>query len=156
MIKIETKRCIVRCFLEKDIEAFMGYRNDEVWMQHQDFKGRSKEEYEKALLKESSLEEGMQLAIVIKTNQELIGDLYLKQCEDTFWMGYTINPAYARQGYTYEATRALIEWIIGQGSRKVYAGVLPENIASIQLLKKLGFHYTETDEYGDKIYQLEV
>lgn len=157
MIKIDTKRCVVRQFLEKDIDAFMIYRNNETWMEHQGFKGLSKSGYKDALLdKYTSLDEGMQLAIILKVNNELIGDIYLHKCEDAFWIGYTISPTHARQGYAYEVVMGTIEWIKDQGVTTIYAGVLAENIASVQLLKKIGFNYTETDEDGEDIYLLSI
>ncbi|BES64996.1 hypothetical protein SANA_14350 [Gottschalkiaceae bacterium SANA] len=156
MIRFETKRCLIRNFIEGDIEEFMDYRNDKNWMQYQGFTGLTREEYKEALLTEGSVDEGMQLAIVCKSNSKLLGDLYLKKCGDVFWIGYTISPLYARQGYAYETTLALLEWIKGQGISKVYAGVLPENRASIQLLKKLGFTCIERDENEEDIFLLEV
>lgn len=47
MMKIETKICVVRKFIEKDIEEFMLYRNNEDWMQYQGFaiEKRSKKTY---------------------------------------------------------------------------------------------------------------
>ncbi|BEP29883.1 GNAT family N-acetyltransferase [Helicovermis profundi] len=156
MKKIETQRCIIRTFLEEDINDFMIYRNNEEWMIYQGFKGLSKEEYQEILMKEFSLNDGVQLAIEEKSNKHLIGDIYLKQCEDEFWIGYTINPIYARQGYAFEAAKGIMEWIKYTGGKKIYAGVLPENIASIELLKKLGFKYTETEEDGEKIYFIKV
>lgn len=156
MIRIETERCKIRNFVEKDIEDFILYRNNESWMQYQGFKGLSREEYEIALLKDSSLEEGIQLAIVSKLNDRLIGDFYLNKCDNEYWIGYTINPLYARQGYAYEVAKGVIEWLKKQGVMKVCAGVLPENIASIMLLEKLGFVYSETDDSGEQIYLLEL
>ena len=41
--------------------------------------------------------------------QVLIGDIYLRQQCDVFWLGYTISPAYARQGYAIEAITATID-----------------------------------------------
>ena len=41
--------------------------------------------------------------------QVLIGDIYLRQQCDVFWLGYTISPAYARQGDAIEAITATID-----------------------------------------------
>ena len=40
--------------------------------------------------------------------QVLIGDIYLRQQCDVFWLGYTISPAYARQDII-EAITATID-----------------------------------------------
>ncbi|MDT7066789.1 hypothetical protein RQM06_19405 [Citrobacter freundii] len=70
----------------------MLYRNDAEWMKYQGFKGLTKEDYESALLGVLTLTQGIQLAIVNKLTQVLIGDIYLRQQCDVFWLGYTITP----------------------------------------------------------------
>ncbi|HGT4535400.1 TPA: GNAT family N-acetyltransferase, partial [Escherichia coli] len=62
--------------------------------------------------------------------QVLIGDIYLRQQCDVFWLGYTISPAYTRQGYTIEAITATIDWIKENGFSLIKAGVNPENTLS--------------------------
>ena len=153
-MKFETTRCLIRKFEENDIDDFMIYRNDSSWMKYQDFKGRSKQEYSKSLLGSSTLETGVQLAIICKANGRLIGDLYIKKEDDAFWIGYTITPSSARRGYAYETVSGLIAWITEQGSDRILASAEPENIPSINLLKKLNFIFTGTDDSGDQIYEL--
>ncbi len=155
MIKIITNRCLIRPFKSKDIDSFMLYRNDEEWMKYQGFKGLSKEAYESALLKDGSLNEGLQLSITNRYTDELIGDVYLLKENDDFWMGYTISPRVARQGYAYEVSEGVLKWIKSQHPTSIYAGVHPDNLASIQLLKKLGFNYFKLDEHGDEIYTMD-
>ena len=52
----------------------------------------------RALLGVLTLARDIQLSIVNKMTQVLIGDIYLRQQYDVFWLGYTISPAYTRQG----------------------------------------------------------
>ena len=133
----------------------MRYRNDADWMRYQGFKCISRAEYERALLGEARLEDGVQLAVVEASSGRLVGDLYLKKEASAYWVGYTISPSYARQGYAFEALGALIGWAEQQGAIFVKAGVLPENGASIGLLKKLGFQSVGMDEAGEEeIYVL--
>ncbi|XKE94759.1 GNAT family N-acetyltransferase [Metaplanococcus flavidus] len=151
----ESTRCYARPFTANDIDDFIAYRNDAEWMKYQYFKGLSREEYEEVLLKEQSVESGAQFAIVRKADQVLLGDVYVKKEEDTFWIGYTITPAYKRQGYAYEITSALILWIQEQGEFRIMAGASPENTASVQLLEKLGFGQVD-EENGELIFSLYV
>jgi len=153
MITFETKRCIIRKFMEKDISSFMAYRNDEKWMRFQGFKGLTAKEYEDILLKDNSLEEGIQLAITNKMTDKIIGDLYVKKTDDSFSIGYTMSPLYARQGYTYEATLGLIEWIQARGVKKIYGTVMQENHASKHLLEKLNFKFVEIDENEEEVWK---
>ncbi len=148
---VESERCIVRPFIERDIDAFELYRNNLEWMKFQGFKGLSREEYAQILLKEPSVEAGAQLAIVRKADHHLIGDVFIKKEEDIFWIGYTISPEFKRQGYAYETVNSMIRWIQQQGDFKINAGVAPDNTASVQLLEKVGFVQL-SEENGELIY----
>lgn len=155
-MKIETKRCNIRSFEQKDIKDFMLYRNDSEWMQYQGFKNLDQAAYEKALLKTGVFLEGVQLAIIKKDDQKLIGDLYMQLEEDHFWLGYTINPNFSRQGYAFEVLKKVLDWIPTQNIKKVYAGVVKENEASIRLLLKLGFKETGEIEDDEIIFKLDL
>ena len=155
-MKIETDRCLIRRFEDKDIDDFMTYRNNEKWMKYQGFKGLTKQEYESTLLAEPDLSVGAQLAITDKASERLIGDIYLKREDSSFRLGYTINPAYARQGYSFEAVSSIMGWLKENGADKVLADAMPENIPSINLLKKLGFDFTGKDENGDLLFALNL
>lgn len=153
---IETQRCRIRNFQEKDIDSFMEYRNDGAWMRYQGFKGRTREEYRQTLLRELSLKEGVQLAIADKEDDRLIGDLYLKQEGTDSWLGYTISPLKARNGYAYEAAGGVIAWLKGTGTHRILAATLPENTPSVNLLKKLNFVFEGYNAQEEAVYRLEI
>lgn len=144
-ITFETERCHIRPFEENDIEAFMSYRNNLDWMQFQGFKGKKYLEYKAELLKQPKFSDGVQLAVVYKQTGALIGDLYLKLEKNACWIGYTIAPQFARQGLAFEVVTELILQLQQDGLRLVKAGVEEQNLASIQLLKKLGFMQTDLE-----------
>lgn len=150
-MEFQTQRCLVRAFEEKDLERFMTYRNNLEWMQYQGFKGLSKEEYAESLLGTGNLEAGQQFAIVDKASDLLIGDVYLQKAGSEYWLGYTIHPDFARQGLAKEVTLGVLAWLKAHGATKVKAGVLPENQASIGLLKALGFAYF-AEEAGEWLF----
>ena len=150
-MEFQTQRCRVRAFEEKDLERFMAYRNNLEWMQYQGFKGLSKEEYAESLLGTGNLESGQQFAIVDKASDLLIGDVYLQKAGSEYWLGYTIHPDFARQGLAKEVTLGVLAWLKAHGATKVKAGVLPENQASIGLLKTLGFTYF-AEEAGEWLF----
>lgn len=136
---IQTDRCLIRPFAPEDMDAFMAYRNHAEWMRFQGFKGLTREAYEDALLVPIDENVGFQLAIVRKPDGALLGDLYLKrECNDCL-IGYTIAPAYARQGYASEAVQSAISWALDQDYARMIAWIDPENMASIALVKHLGF-----------------
>ena len=154
-IPFETERCRVRPFEENDIEAFLSYRNNLDWMRYQGFKGKKYLEYKAALLQKPKFKEGVQLAVVDKQTGELIGDLYLRLEKNTGWIGYTIAPQFARQGFAFEVVTQLLLELRQAGLTQVKAGVEEQNIASIRLLKKLGFEQIGINE-SELIFQREL
>jgi ribosomal-protein-alanine N-acetyltransferase len=58
---------------------------------------------------------------------------------DTATIGYDIFPDFWRQGYATEACSELIRQLCAAGVRRVLATADTENIASIRLLRRLGF-----------------
>lgn len=68
-------------------------------------------------------------------------------------LGFAILPAYARQGYTQEASLAVLELAVQQYQLpQVDAIVLPTNHASIGLLQQLGFVLKDhIEEEGDTL-----
>ena len=154
-IPFETERCQIRPFEEKDIEAFMSYRNNLDWMQFQGFKGKKYLEYKAALLKQPNFQEGVQLAVVNRKTGELIGDLYLKLEKKIGWIGYTIAPQFARQGLATEVVTQLLVQLQQAGLTLLKAGVEELNLASIALLKKLGFTEIGTED-SELIFEREL
>lgn len=155
LIPFETERCRIRPFEEDDIAAFMAYRNNLDWMQFQGFKGKKYLEYKAALLRQPDFREGVQLAVVNRQTGELIGDLYLKIEKNACWIGYTIAPQFARQGLASEVVAELLNQLKREGLALVKAGVEEQNLASIALLKKLGFTQIGV-EGSELIFQREL
>lgn len=153
-LMIETVRCILRSFEEKDLDSFMIYRNNNEWMKYQGFKNLTKDEYRKALLVPPNIENGVQLAIADKNTDELLGDLYLIKKENTIEIGYTINPAYARKGYITEILEAvLIKLKECYPGYKIIAEIEKDNFLSKNLLLKLGFVYDRwIEEWQSEVY----
>ena len=154
-IPFETPRCRIRPFEEGDIEAFMTYRNNPDWMRFQGFKGKKYLEYKAALLMQPNFSNGVQLAVVLRQTGELLGDLYLKLEKNTAWIGYTIAPQFARQGFAFEVVTQLLLELKQAGLTLVKAEVEEQNLASIALLKKLEF--TQIGTVGSElIFQREL
>lgn len=151
---IETDRCILRSFEEKDLDSFMIYRNNEEWMKHQSFKNLTKDEYREALLVPLNVENGIQLAIVHNTTDNLLGDLYLVKKEKTITIGYTIDPVHSRKGYISEVLKVLLPKLKAEYSGcEIIAMTEKENIPSKNLLLKLGFVYDGwIDKWQSEVY----
>lgn len=80
--------------------------------------------------------------MVHREDRMLIGMASFKDMPDpsgTVELGYGTNASYRRQGYTYEATSALLHWAFDQpGVRRVVAECEEENAGSRRTLEKLG------------------
>ncbi len=149
----ESNRCYIRHFIEDDLDSFMEYRNNLDWMKFQGFKGLSKDEY-KCSLFNKSITNGIQLAIISKQSNKLLGDIYLQQDNDACYIGYTINPKFAKNGIITEVLYSCIHYLKTKNFNQIKAGVDPLNTSSINLLKKLNFTFSHIDE--EHIYLLDI
>lgn len=62
-------------------------------------------------------------------------------------IGYSLLPQYYKQGYAYEASKALLDFARANwGLTQVSGMVIPANIPSVRLLEKLGLHYVSPIE----------
>jgi RimJ/RimL family protein N-acetyltransferase len=76
-------------------------------------------------------------------------------------IGFALLPRYRRQGYTLEAARAVLR--LGHevfGLTRIVAITAPDNIASGQILEKLGLHFDSLVHFADdgsesRLYVLE-
>lgn len=58
-------------------------------------------------------------------------------------VGYRVEPAHRRQGIASEVVRALFDWAAGeQGVDRFRAAVAPDNVASLAVIRGLGFRQT--------------
>lgn len=67
--------------------------------------------------------------------------------EDIFELGVHVRELFWGKGYATEAGRALIEHSKTMGARALFAGHHPDNLASKNVLLKLGFEETGTEFY---------
>lgn len=69
-------------------------------------------------------------------------------------LGFVVNPIYWRHGYAYEVCSALMEYGKNTlGFTQVQALSEPENTASIELLRKLGFSKDSECTLNNKLYE---
>lgn len=77
----------------------------------------------------------------ILLGEKVIGSIYYGHNDfSDIELGFIINPKYWRMGYAYEAVSAFLE---NHQDTVINARVFKENIASINLLYKLGFKMIE-------------
>ena len=88
-------------------------------------------------------------SLAIKLEGKMIGELVLHNFDyrGGVEIGYRINKAYQRKGYTKEGARALINYAFEKlGAKFVKTRCYKQNVASYSLIKSLGFSKTREDE----------
>jgi len=85
------------------------------------------------------------LLIRRKADHALLGSLELSQIArgafQSAYLGYHIGAPFARQGYMHEALSLLLRYAFQQlRLHRLEANIQPRNVASIALVKGLGFH----------------
>ncbi|CAN7215520.1 GNAT family protein [Pseudoduganella sp. LjRoot289] len=93
--------------------------------------------------------------IIVRDDGQIIGGCGFKGAPENgrVEIAYGIAPMYRRQGAAAAAVGALLERAYANGVQVVVAGILPENAASIAVVRKLGFQAagTRVDEDGDVV-----
>lgn len=143
VVRLKTKRLILRAFTESDREqAVHILRNEEISKTFMlpDFQddaaaGRL---FDRILM--NSLEEHhFERAICLE--EKVIGFVNDVEIRDrTIELGYAIHPDYQNKGYATEALTASIHELFRQGYSSVRAGYFEENPASGRVMEKSGMH----------------
>jgi ribosomal-protein-alanine N-acetyltransferase len=129
---------------KRQFESLLGARVDDAWLEHD---GRGLLSFYEYQIRSDPDLIGWGLWL-IKHNADRVvfGSAGFKGKPDANGMieiGYGISPQYRRQGYTFEATRALIDWGFSHPEvKRITAECLPENAGSARILEKLGMTQT--------------
>lgn len=117
------------------------------------------EEYTKAYIDHMYHFYGYGIWVVcLKKNDKIIGRAGISNREvdgeNKLEIGYIIGKPYWYQGYAFEACKAVCEFAREElMASDMVAFIDRENIASINLAKKLGFRLIETIESSEKIFE---
>lgn len=88
---------------------------------------------------EQRVREGNHFAVCLCDTDLMIGELFaIKKEPDTYNVGWNLNLKYGKQGYAFEAAKALIQHLFNKDARRIYAYVEDDNIPSQKLCEKLG------------------
>ena len=145
MILIETQRLHLRNVQPKDAAIMCDYRNNEVCACYQ--RGQTKDLAGIETLIEKRKDDVLSsqdvclLAVAIKETDEMVGEIIVMPNEETFSLGYTFSYKHHRKGYAFEALFTLIDMLHKQYPHWEFISFTdPENLPSMALLKKLGYH----------------
>ena len=150
----QSERTILRRLVEDDLEAFQAYRTDvEVW-KYQGWNIVSDGEARACLktvahfpLLEPS--EWCQIAIALKENNHLIGDIgiHISENQEQAEIGFSLNQNYQGKGLAYEAVQLAMNFIFENSPVQQIIGITDSrNDASIRLLERLKMEKLESLE----------
>lgn len=144
MISIYTKRLHLRNVSQNDVHVMFDYRNSEICAR--DHRGQIKdfEEIQNLIERrkndEISIDSPCMIAVALKGTNEMIGEIVVMPKNNTISLGYTFSYKYHRKGYAFEALTVLHEYLHKMAPEWEFISYTEcENIASIELLKKLGY-----------------
>ena len=148
MLPLETPRLLLRPFQDSDLEAFGTYRSDPIIARYQGWEAPYSIANALAFIDEMKQKqpalpgEWYQIAIVLKTSLELIGDCAFEvSVEDgqQAIIGYTLARPFQGSGFATEAITGLLNYLFGDLKlHRVIARCDVENFASIRLLERIG------------------
>lgn len=135
---LETERLILRRYCQGDLQDLYEYLSDAEVVKFEPYKQMNLMETEKELAIRIADEE--MIAVELKENHKLIGNLYLGKREfHALELGHVFNKAYWGRGYAKESCEAVIGKSFVEGIHRIYAECDPENPNSWRLLESLGF-----------------
>ena len=144
---IETKRLIIREFIESDIQKVHEYASDPDVSKYVPWGPntlKQTEEFVKMCI-EYQIEKDrvdFELAVIEKSDGELIGacGLHISNKENKEgWIGYGINRLYWSKGYGTEIAETLLNIGFNQFKlHRIYATCHPRNLGSERILQKIG------------------
>lgn len=161
---LETRRLVLRHFMERDLETFLAYRNDPEVYRFQGwaipYERAMGEDFIRAMQNADPYQEGewFQTALELKSSHALIGDVGIfpmKGYHGQARIGFTLARRYWNKGYAREAVTAVIEHLFsGVNLHRILADCDTENHNSMRLLERLGFrreaHHVESYWLGDR------
>lgn len=144
MIFTETDRLLLRNVVAKDADSMYDYRNNEICARYQ--RGQTKDYDGIVALVERqkndvmSVDAPFMVAVALKENDEMVGEIVVMPEDGTISLGYTFSYKHHRKGYAFESLTALINMLHGQYPEWDFISFTePENEPSMALLKKLGY-----------------
>ena len=144
MIFLETERLVLRNVTVKDAQTMYDYRNHERCAKYQ--RGQTKDlSGIESLIKSRQNDvitdtQNFLVAVALRQTDEMIGEIVVMPNDGAITLGYTFSYKYHRRGYAYEILAPFVEFLHSRYPEMEFICFTdPENIASMSLLRKLGY-----------------
>jgi RimJ/RimL family protein N-acetyltransferase len=150
-----TTRLALRRFQEKDLSAFVAYRSDPEVARFQSWSSVNYDEARDFIREQQRAQFGVpgewfQIAIAQKETDALIGDVGVCISADdqtSAEIGFTLSRGSQGQGFASEAVRVVLAIIFEEAEvERIEAITDSRNIASIELLGRIGMRQEKTEE----------
>lgn len=171
-VTLETERLILRKFKMEDAEeVFKNWcSDDEVskyvrWTTHKNIEDTK--QYLQTVMDKYKKDE-YEWGITLKDTGELIGAMaaFINPEDNRYELGYNISRKHWRKGYTTEALRRVMDYLINDvGLKKFRCEHVKQNPASGAVMQKVGFKYVKDDttekfdksqKFETKVYYLDI
>lgn len=144
MVFIETERLALRNVSASDAEIMYDYRNNDICARYQRGQTKDLPGIQQLVVKRKndiiSVDSPFMVAVALKESNEMIGEIVVMPNDGTISLGYTFSYKHHRKGYAFEALSALVELLHTRyPDWDFICFTEKENIASMNLLKKLGY-----------------
>ncbi len=154
---LETERLNLRWLNQGDVEFILDLLNQPSWLEFIGDRGVHNLNDACGYIKNGPLamikQHGFGLYLTeLKSSQEAIGlcGLIKRETLDDVDIGFAFHPGYWGKGYAREAAKACLDYASEQLKlSRLVAITLPENQASIALLKAIGMQYEKEINLGD-------
>lgn len=135
---LTTERLILRPFFAADGNDLYEYLSDPAVVEFEPYRPLSLDECHQEA--ERRANDGAFIAVCLKENGKLIGNIYFDKREYDAWeLGFVFNAAYQGKGYAYESAKEVLRNAFSKlGIRRVVACCNPLNEKSWRLLERLG------------------
>lgn len=161
-VVLETDRIVLRRLALADAPFVVGLLNEPSFLRYIGDRGVRNDEQARAYLRDGPLasyeKNGYGLWLVVRRAEGAplgLCGLLRRDGLDAPDVGFALKPAYWRQGYAFEAARAVLDYGRGRlGLPRIVAIVQPDNAASARLLVKLGMQDAGTIRLGEEDLRL--
>jgi [ribosomal protein S5]-alanine N-acetyltransferase len=144
---LTTRRLRLRRFQGRDLGVLHACFSDVETMRLWNFPAHQRlaetERVQAWLAKTTSPYDHLAWAVCRKTDEQLIGmvNYHARDARNRrLQLGYMVAPKQQGKGYGAEAVAAVLDYCCRLGVHRIEALVQPDNVASLRLLERLGFH----------------
>lgn len=161
---LTSNKVFIRFLEDKDAEALLDIhlRNGEFFQEHSPTFGDdfytldSKSKSIKDAVKQREEDKEYSFGIFLKDSGKLIGEVSLfhifRGALQRCLIGYSLDKQYNGKGYATEAVSLAVDFAFKELKlHRIDAGVMLNNIGSMRLLEKVGFHREGIEQKGVKI-----